>query len=234
MGISLVALATIPSLLSAQGAQLDQTANEPRIVATATRTTRVAPDRAVLYVVIEGSAETPAEAVQRAQAKVQAVNDAIRGAGVAQGMSTVPLGVSPLPTSNPFGATGQQPPNVARYVVRVAWVDVAQVGTLSAAVIAAGAASGGASTFEASAADSIRHALYGEALGQAQRDAQALAASLGGRLGLVVEATSGAGPTSTSGPNFVNFGSPYQSVSTPLPDVMISATATVRFRFVPR
>jgi uncharacterized protein YggE len=75
---TLLVLGLIPSLARAQGARVEQTDSGPRIVASVTKVARVVPDRAMVYGSVEATAETPAEAVQRGEHKVQAIMEAIR------------------------------------------------------------------------------------------------------------------------------------------------------------
>lgn len=58
-------LALSPVLARSQSARLETGDPEPRVVVTVTRTTHIPPDRATLYVSVEGSGESPAEAAQR-------------------------------------------------------------------------------------------------------------------------------------------------------------------------
>lgn len=65
-------LALLPSSV------LAQVGSDSIISVTASRSVRIAPDRASVYVYIEGSAETAMGAVARAEAKVKGVSDALR------------------------------------------------------------------------------------------------------------------------------------------------------------
>jgi uncharacterized protein YggE len=234
---SMVAVLTmLPALAQGQGARMDAGDPEPRIVVTATRTTRIAPDRATLYVTVEGSGETPAEAAQRGAQKLQAVTAAIQPFSGKDAIISVPYGVSPATNVNGFPGTSSQASFIARYVLRVQPGRVDQVTPLAVAAIAAGASSASPPTFEASGADSAKRQRYGEALTQARRDAEALATALGGRLGAVIEVSSNSGPQSFPGsPGYVSFISGYEFRG-PVqpPDVVVSATVTVRYRFIPQ
>lgn len=232
----LLALSVLPSPARAQSAQLEQSDAGPRIVATVTRAARLAPDRATVYAAVEANAEAAADAAQRAERKAQAVAEAARQAGVAtENVAVVPYGVSPALTVGGYPGSTQQPPFVGRYAVRVSGVRLDQIESLSAALVTAGANGAGASNFEATTADSVRRTLAAQAVTEAEREAQALAAAVGGRLGPVVEATSSAGSTATGFGNPVGFGTPYNvQALAQSPDVMINTTVTVRYRFVPR
>jgi uncharacterized protein len=231
-----MALAILPALAQAQGARLDASEAEPRIVVTATRMTRIAPDRATLYVTVEGSSETPAEAAQRGAQKLQAVTAALQPFGARDAIISLPYGVSPAPNVNGYPGSSSQTSFVARYVIRVQAARVDQVTSIAVAAIAAGASSASPPTFEASGADSVKRQRYGEALTQARRDAEALATALGGRLGAVIEVSTNSGPQGFGGqPGYVSFVNRYEFAG-PVqpPEVVVSATVTVRYRFIPQ
>jgi uncharacterized protein YggE len=89
-------LMMLPAIALGQSARVESADPEPRIVSTATRTARIAPDRVTLYLMIEGSGESPAEAAQRASQKLQAGTSAVQQfASGRDAISTVPYGVSP-------------------------------------------------------------------------------------------------------------------------------------------
>jgi uncharacterized protein YggE len=233
-----VVLAILPSLAHSQGARMDAGDPEPRIVVTATRTTRIAPDRFTLYITVEGSGETPAEAAQRGAQKLQAVTAALQPFSGRDAIVAIPYGVSPAPNINGFPGNSSQTSFVARYVLRVQPGRADQITPLGVAAIAAGASSATPPTFEATGADSTRRLRYGEALAQARRDAEALATALGGHLGAVIEVSTNSGPQGYPGSagygGFVSFVSSYDFRG-PVqpPDVVVSATVTVRYRFIP-
>jgi len=229
-------LAILPALAQGQGARMEASDPEPRIVVTATRTTRIAPDRFALYVTVEGSGETPAEAAQRGAQKLQAVTAALQPFSGREAIVSVPYGVSPAPNINGFPGSSAQTSYLARYVLRVQPGRVDQITPLAVAAIAAGASSASPPTFEATGADSARRQRYGEALTQARRDAEALAAALGGRLGAVIEVSSNnITPGFSSSNGYVSFMSGYEFRGpVPPPDVVVSATVTVRYRFIPQ
>jgi uncharacterized protein YggE len=239
MRSSIVAvLAILPSLANGQGARMDASDPEPRIVVTATRTTRIAPDRALVYVTVEGTGETPTDAAQRGAQKLQAVTAALQSFGGGRdAIVSVPYGVSPAPNINGFPGSSSQTSFVARYVLRVQPSRIDQITALAVAAIAAGASSATPPTFEASGADSVRRLRFGEALTQARRDAEALATSLGGRLGAVIEVSTNSPPSypgSAGSGGYVTFMSGYDFRG-PVqpPDVVVTATVTVRYRFIP-
>ena len=231
-----VVLMLIPAMANGQNARLENAGDpEPRIVSTATRTTRIAPDRVTLYLTIEGTGESPAEASQRASQKLEAVTSAVQKfASGRDAMSTVPYGVSPAPNLPGYPGSSSQTSFLARYVVRIQPSRVDQTTSLATAAIAAGASATSPPLFEASNADSVRRLRYAEALSQARRDAEAMAAALGGHLGAVIEASSTGGFNQSGNSNYVSFMNRYE-FGGPMqpPEVMVNATVTVRYRFVP-
>jgi uncharacterized protein YggE len=225
----------LPTVSLAQNARLESSDPEPRIVSTATRTTRIAPDRVTLYLMIEGSGESPAEASQRASQKLQAVTAAVQQfASGREAISTVPYGVSPAQNIPGYPGSSSQTSFLARYVIRVQPSRVDQTTSLTTVAIAAGASASSPPLFEASSADSIRRLRYSEALLQARRDAESIAAALGGHLGAVIEVSSTGGFNPAGNSNYVSFMNRYEFAG-PMqpPEVVVSATVTVRYRFVP-
>jgi uncharacterized protein YggE len=233
MRSSLALLLYIPAGAFAQTVAVEGDSS-PRIIVTATKTTRIIPDRVTTYVTVEGTGESPSDATQRASTKLQAVMTAVRS--VVSGTDAVvamPYGVTPTPNMNGFpgGTSGSY---VARHVVRIQPRSVDQTTAIASAAIAAGAGGTSPPWFESSIADSVRRAKYGEALAQAQRDAESLASSLGGRLGPFVEVTS-TGSVNQGQNSFISFINRYDYAGpTGTPDVIVNATVTVKYRFIPR
>ena len=228
-------LMLVPGIAIGQNARLENADPEPRIVSTATRTTRIAPDRVTLYLTVEGSGESPAEASQRASQKLDAVTGAVQKlVSGRDAVSTVPYGVSPAQNLPGYPGSSSQTSFLARYVIRVQPSRVDQTTALAAAAIAAGASAASPPVFEASSADSVRRLRYAEALTQARRDAESIAAALGGHLGAVIEVTSTAGFNPSGSSNYVSFMNRYEFAG-PVqpPEVVVGATVTVKYRYVP-
>ena len=225
MRLRLLVLALLlPLELSAQ-------ARDSIISVSSTRTSRIAPDRASFYLIVEGTAETTADALARVESKLKAVTDALKTFGPRVTLDPpVAYGVGPTPPN------GYPPPplsvatNVARSIVRVQLTRPEQLAHVIAAAITAGATGSSSLTFEATAADSVRRARIGDALTAARLDAEALASSLGAHLGALVSVNASA-PLGFQSPitlNFDNrFGQPSQA-----PDIVINANVTVQYRIV--
>jgi len=221
---SLAALAAPAAAIAQPSAAAD---SAPLLVVSATRSSRLAADRASLDVVVEASGESPAAAAQGAERRLLNVTEVARQLGErVEGSTATPLGVTPLGVT-PLGVTATARldgfasppplPYVARYVVRLQPAHVDDVTGIATALLAAGARSAHP-VFESSVADSVRRARYADALAEARRDADVLAAALGGRVGPVVDASTAAAPSGGD--------------STPSPDVAVSVTVTVRYRLV--
>ena len=90
--------------------------------------------------------------------------------------------------------------------------------------------------YESSQAEATRKGLEGEALLAVRAQAEALATGLSGRLGRLVEVSS----ITPSSPQVFDQGFPYSYIenfngqSTPLPEVTVRASVTLRYKFMPR
>jgi len=209
-----------------------QNTRDSTISVSATKITRIAPDRASMFVLVEGSAETPADAVARAETKLKAVSDALKALGPRTEVDrAITYSVGPAPQPNMYPAPTLPTSNVSRAVLRVSVVGLDQLARVAAAALGAGSSGVSSIMFESSAADSVRRSRMTDALAQARADAAALAAALGGKLGELVEVTSNAGPLGFQGPTMLNFDARF-SQPPQAPDVSISSSVTVRFRLV--
>src|SRR5687767_15014873 len=99
MRLGLVALALLPAVAEAQAIR------DSTISVSATKITRLAPDRASMYVLVEGAAETPADAVARVETKLKAVSEAIKGLGSrAEADRAITYSVGPAAQPNMYPA----------------------------------------------------------------------------------------------------------------------------------
>lgn len=223
-----VAAAVLPTLLCAQAPR------DSVVAVTVVRQARLEPDRASFFAIVEGNAETPADAAARVTAKARSVFDALKGAGAAAGAPEIaaPLVFSVAPTSNRNGypAPSNTPSFTARAVVRVGQARPQHAATLMATALGAGASNISFVTYESTLADSVRRVKGAEALAAAEREAAGLATTLGGRLGPMLDVTE------TPNPGLVQrnvLGIDYgigQEFMTP--EVSVAATLTVRYRLV--
>jgi uncharacterized protein YggE len=201
------------------------------ITVTTSRTTRLTPDRALFFAIVEGVAETPADAIGRVDTKVKAVTDALKAIGSSVDVDRpVTVSIGPVQTNNGYPSTPTPPTNIARVAIRVQVGRVDQVSRVVAAALTAGAASTSSPTFESSVADSVRRARIADALAGAKADAQAIATSLDGHVGALVDISSNAGN------NFVNPTVLYldnrYSPQSMAPEVVVTSAVTVRYRLV--
>ena len=227
MRLRYLLLALLPLRLPAQAVR------DSVITVTATRTARVAPDRATLYLIIEGTAETATDAVARVETKLKVVTDALKTLGSRITVEpAMAYGVGPTPSPNGFPSTAMPATNLARSVLRVQVTRPDQVANIVATAIGAGAAGSSSLTFESSVADSVRRARIGEALGVARADAEAIAASLGARIGALVGVTTGTQNFGFQQPTMLTFDNRYFGQQAPAPDVVVATTITAQFRLV--
>jgi len=220
-------LAAVPVTLNAQ------VVRDSIITVTASRTARIAADRASLYVTLEGTAETATDAVARVDTKIKGVTEALKALG-ARVVSEPPIAYTVGPTPAPTGFPGVATPasNLARTVIRVNVSGSEHLAHMIAAVLGAGAVSTSSVTFEATTADSVRRTRIAEALAVARLDAEAIAASLGGRLGALVDvSTTGNLLTGFQQPTVLSFDNRFGQQSM-APEVTITTNVTVRYRLV--
>jgi len=211
---------------------LAQTPRDSIVSVSASRTTRIPPDRASFYLIVEGTAETPADAITRVDTKVKAVTDALKSFGSRIKLDPpIAYGVGPTPALNGYPGVAAPATNLARSVIRVQIEHPEQTAAVIAAAIAAGAASSSSLTFESTAADSVRRARIAEALSVARSDAEAIATSLGARLGALVSVTTTGGPFGFQASSTLNFDNRFgQQAQTP--DIVVTTNVTVQYRLV--
>ena len=225
MRLTLLALALLPAALHAQ------VTRDSVILVSSSRTTRLVPDRASLYVVVEGTAETAADAVARVQTKLKGVSDALRAFTARLEIDPpVAYSVGPTPPLNGYPIGPGPGTQLARTVIRVQGLRTDQVTNLITAVLGAGAASTSALIFESTVADSVRRVRLSEALTTAKADAESMAQALGGRLGALVDASSTSSPVFTQ-PTTLSFDSRFGSQSY-APEVNITVSVTMRYRLI--
>jgi uncharacterized protein len=226
MRLRFLALALIPMQLPAQAAR------DSIITVSATRTSRVAPDRASFYVIVEGTAETATDAVARVDTKLKVVTEALKALGSRVTIDApIAYGVGPSPSLNGYPVPSAPATNLARSVVRVQLSRPEQLANVIAAAIAAGAANSSTLVFESSATDSVRRARMAEALSVARLDAEAIASSLGARLGALVSVSTTGNQFGFQQQGTLNFDSRFGQ-PTMSPDVPVTVTVNVQYRLV--
>src|SRR5215207_6263210 len=114
MRLGLAALVLLPAVVQAQAIR------DSTISVSAVKISRIAPDRASMYVLVEGSAETATDAVARAETKLKAVSEAIKGLGSrAEPDRAITYSVGPAAQQNVYPGQAVPPSNVSRSVLRV-------------------------------------------------------------------------------------------------------------------
>jgi uncharacterized protein len=191
------------------------------------------PDRATFFVSVDGTAEVAKDAVARAETKVAAVRDALsRTNSGAEIGPAVSYSVGPSQSMRYFPQAAVGPSFTARVAIRVQVTRLATLATTIATALDAGAAQSTPPVFESSQADSVRRAAIADAMPAARREAEAVAASLGGRLGALVDvSTSGADRVLQGKQSVFAFDMGYAGMGV-APDVVVNLTTTARFRIV--
>ena len=226
---SLLLLAITPLVLAAQTGTVG--ARDSIVTVTSSRSTHIAADKASLYIVIEGTAETAPDAVTRVETKMNAVSEALKPfAGRAEIDRPMTYSVGPSAVQNVYPPSTAPATTLARAVIRVQLHRLDQMARLVATAIAAGASTTSTFSFESAAADSVRRERLGEAVAGARADAEVLARSVGGTIGALVDLSTQGGQTFLQSP-VLNLDSRFGGQS-PAPEVVITATVTVRYRLL--
>jgi len=166
----------------------------PQIVTNGEGEAQVTPDRARVHIAVETRGKTAAEAAAE-NARIQtAVIARLRALGIAAERITT-VGFNVQPEYNRSRDPDVSQPRVIGYVARnTVRADVwrmDQVGPVIDASLAAGANSVGGLDMYSSREDAVRREALANAVNAARADAEAMAAAAGGRLGPLLELTSG-------------------------------------------
>lgn len=193
---SLVPLAAMAALVAPLAAQapVPTPPPPPQIVTNGEGEAQVTPDRARVHIAVETRGKTAAEAAAE-NARIQAAVIArLRALGIAAERITT-VGYNVQPEYNRSRDPDVTEPRVIGYVARnTVRADVwrmEQVGPVIDAALAAGANSVGGLDMYSSREDAIRRQALANAVNAARADAEAMAAAAGGRLGPLLELTSG-------------------------------------------
>jgi uncharacterized protein YggE len=177
--LTLLALASVPARA--------QTADTGRTLITTSGQAHVmvTPDRVVLTLLVEPQAMSVEEASSRVASVQQAVLDTLRRLNIPAG-SIQSFNSGVVPYRNQMNPMASGPSFSGRSSIRVETSRLDLVPAISGAALAKGAAFVSPPNFTVSAADSVRRTLLPQAFAQARREAEALAAAAGGRLGRLV------------------------------------------------
>jgi len=212
--------------------RLTAQARDSIIAVSSTQTTRIAPDRASFYLLVEGTAETAADALARVNAKLKTVTEALKTFGSRVSLNTpMDYGVGPVPASG-YPTPSSMATNVARSIMRVQLNRPEQLAQVIAAALGAGASGSSSLMFESTVADSVRRARIGDVLNSSRLDAEAIASSLGARLGALVSVSFSA-PFGFQGSSMLSFDNRYppQPPSQP-PEIVVTTNVNVSYRIV--
>ena len=234
---SLLGLVLIASPLRAQIVAAE--ARNPTISVSAQRQARLEPETAVFFVVIEGTGETAAAAVAKAdsiQANLRRALGAL-GRGLQVG-PTLPVSTgsqSPRfmpPQQRGDGMSAPTIPKSHRLALRIS---VEQLGLLSramAAAVDAGATGVVNLQFESSKADAARRAQIAAAVIDARREADAMAAAMGMRVDAISDVSTNILDRMMSMSQ--GFSPEIGVMTSPVnPEVLVTTMVNVRFRVVP-
>lgn len=200
------------------------------IVVSATRSVDLAPDYAELYVGVTTRDADAGRAGEQHARIAQAVRAALRALRfAAESLPTIGYQVRPeyeRPRNRPVGYTVE-----SRIQVRVH--DLTRVGPVIDAALGAGANMVSGLTFESTRRDAARLEALASAMQAAREEAEAMARAAGGRLGALLEASSG-GPAYPRAQREVMALASMQAETPITPGTLeISATVTTRWEFVP-
>ena len=237
---SLLPLAAVAVLAAPLAAQQPQTPPPPQIVTNGEGEAQVTPDRARAHIAVETRAKTAAEAAAE-NARIQtAVIARLRSLGIpAERITTVGFNVHPEynRSRDPDVSEPRVIGYVARNTVRADIWRMDQVGPVIDAALAAGANSVGALDMYSSREDEVRRQALANAVNIARNDAEAMAAAAGGRLGRLLELTSGGFYRPPPSPMMRGgVAMEMQAADTPIAagEQTIRANVMARWEFIPR
>ena len=166
----------------------------PTIAVSGQGEATVVPDRARLSIGVQTQAATAADASARNATLQRAVIEAIRGQGIAaEQISTSGYNVYPEQTydqaTRRSRITGYNVQNTVVVEIR----ETARVGPVLDAVLARGANLVSSLQFYSSQAETVQRRALQSAIERARADAEAMAAAAGGRLGDLLELSTGGG-----------------------------------------
>jgi uncharacterized protein len=235
--VPVAAAAIVSHPLDAQASPAQPPQPPPFIAASAVGDTRVVPDRAMLNVAVESQGESAAKVGADNAAKQTRVIDAVKATGVpAAQIRTSGYNVSPeyVHEKGKPRITGYRAHNNVQVEVR----DIASVGKVIDAALAAGANNiGSVGLFKANT-DTARKEALQKAVTKARTEAEAAATAAGGSLGTLLELTIepyGLPQPLMSRVMATSAVSGYSPSPTPIEtgELVVQAVVRVRWQFVP-
>lgn len=193
LGAALIVVALVAT--RAVPAQVGGSSNPAQIVTSGVGESRVAPDRATIFVGVQSRGATASIAAADNARRQRAILDTLRSLGFGgDQLSTMNYNVSPEMQYNP----NNQPPKVTGYIVsNTVRVEIRKLEDVARAIdasLAKGANEISGLQFFSSKADSVRRTALAVAVANARSDAEALARAAGGALGPLLELSSSIAP----------------------------------------
>lgn len=231
------AFAVVGLMAAAQlGAQSPAPSGVSEITTSGRGEIRVAPDRATVLITVETHASTAAAASSANSEITMSTIKAVKSAATPQDTVTTESYMV-MPDYQKGKPSGFQ----ARNTIRVQLHEIARVGGVIDAALAAGATQVPQVQFTSSAAMTARRQAIKLAVGEARLDAEALAEAAGGAVGRLLSINS-AGSSGIAGgrlesvvvTGLASSGGAYAPPPIIPNDVVISAFANAKWEFVPR
>ena len=188
--LAVAALAGVGRPEAVRSAEGDAAAPQRTITVGGTASVTTVPDRATFTFGVDTRAQTAKQALADADAAIERVVDAVKGAGVA-GRDVQTQQVSLYPQTSSDGRHIEGYAANASITVRVGNLD--QAGAIVDTAVAAGASSVYGPSLERSDADELRNQALADALADARTKAEALAEAAEGSLGQVISVTENGG-----------------------------------------
>jgi uncharacterized protein YggE len=222
--------------ISIQAPEMTQVrSTDTTLSVTVSRSIRVAADRASMFVTVEGTGESPSGALTRTTQRAAVVQDTLRrfGSRITIG-KPLPFNVALVMPQQSYPSQPQSPSYVARTLIKVSLSHIDDLGAVQASALAAGATTSTGFSFESSVMDSIWRSRISEATRETRAVAASMASEQGKTLGPLIDLNTG----STGGfnpPPQIQFDARYGSGSyAGVPEVVINANVTARYRLLPR
>lgn len=226
-----VAAASVTTKVGAQTMAIGREIVRDTVISVnASRITRLAPDRVSFWVIIDGTAETAADAIARVDLKQKTVGDALNKLG------SILTSEKPMLMTVGTAQNNGYPPSMpqmqsAKSVIRVTVSQPERVASVVSAAMSAGASGVSSYQYESTGADAARRAKYEEVLAIAKADAEAVAKALGGKLGVLVD-VSATGNQNFFGPSQLNLDSRFSGGSSMAPEITVTTSISARFKVV--
>ena len=238
--VPVLALAAIAAPLAAQVPNPPAPMPIPQIVTNGEGEAQMTPDRARVHIAVETRGQTAAAAAAENSRIQTAVIARLRAMNLpAERITTVGYSVQPEYSNRTREGVPEEQPRVIGYVarntIRADVHNMAQVGPVIDASLAAGANRLGGLDMYSSREDAVRREALANAVRAARADAEMMATAAGGRLGPLLELTSGGFFRPQPAYSPMARGAEMQAADTPISagDQTLRANVMARWQFVP-